>query len=420
MRLFKALVFIALYCTSSWVFCAENKLRVHGNQLFDHNDKPVTLRGFGLGGWLMPEGYMVEFPKPYQSPTGIWNAVVDLTDETTAKKIFELYEKNYVTESDIKAIKQWGFNSLRVAFNSHRLIPRQKQRVGKPLVYDDSGLTLLDKVVKWASKYELYVVLDMHGAPGAQSIHNIADAIEGALLWEKPDIYWPRTIQLWRDLATRYRDNPWVIGFDLLNEPMLPGTEELGGEKQAQHDNTALRELYKKITAAIREVDEGKKIVFVEGGFWANNFNDMLPPWDSNLVYTFHQYPPPLHKETFPTTLLAIMEKGYPVWFGEGGENWNKLKWNEWLEFNAAFTSMLEKETVGWNWWTTKKFTRVTQPWQCHLPEGFAKIKNYLSDNGPKPEKREAKRILMQFAENLATDKCTLVPEMVRSIGGKL
>lgn len=114
------------------------------------------------------------------------------------------------------------------------------------------------------------------------------------------------------------------------------------------------------------------------------------------------------------------MEKGYPVWFGEGGENWNKLKWNEWLEFNAAFTSMLEKETVGWNWWTTKKFTRVTQPWQCHLPEGFAKIKNYLSDNGPKPEKREAKRILMQFAENLATDKCTLVPEMVRSIGGKL
>lgn len=369
---------------------------------------------------MLPEGYMLEFPDPHSSPTRIRQAVVDLTDEAFANSFFQKFEKYYVTKDDLKQVKAWGYNSIRIAFNANRLLPPEKQHTGKALVFDESGMELLDQAVRWASQIGLYVVLDMHGAPGGQSKHNIADATEGALLWEKPDIYWPRTIALWEHLAQKYKDNAWVIGYDLLNEPMVPGSEELGGDKLDQHNNAPLRELYEKLSVALRRIDEGKKILFIEGGFWAQNLNGLMPPWDSNIVYAFHAYPAPATVDGLPKYVAQAYKKGYPIWFGEGGENYSRLKWKDWLAHNKAFTQMLEKETVGWSWWTTKKYSRTTQPWQCFLPEQFSLIKNYLAGHGPKPDKKVAKNILTKYVANLQTKNCQFIPEVIESLGGRL
>lgn len=398
---------------------AQNKLRVEGSSLLNAQGEKVVLRGFGLGGWMLPEGYMLRFPNPYSSPTRIREAVVALTDERTADDFFEQYEANYVTREDLAQVKAWGFNSVRIAFNANRILPPEKQKKPGKLVFDESGMALLDKAVRWSAQHELYVILDMHGAPGGQSAHNIADATDGALLWEQAEVYQPRTIALWETLAQRYNENPWVIGYDLLNEPILPGTEELGWEKLEQHDNRPLRDLYGRLTDAIREIDNGKKILFIEGGFWAQQFKDLTPPWDANMVYTFHAYPAPSKVEALPKYVAELHAAGYPIWFGEGGENYDDLEWERWLDHNRNFTNMLENETVGWSWWTTKKFSRTTQPWQCFLPEKFSLIHNYLSGHGPKPDKKVAKKILMQYVKNLETRRCQLIPEMVESIGGK-
>ena len=397
---------------------AKSHLSVLNNTIVDSSGNAIVLRGFGLGGWLMPEGYMLGFPKPHDSPGTIRSAVIDMTDESTATEFFLRYEENYVTEDDIAAIKSWGFNSLRLPFNADRIMPRKNQSKTTPYNYDQTGLALIDKLVNWATKHHLYVILDMHAAPGGQSKHNIADSGGIARLWEEPDVYWPQTIALWKMLADRYKSNPWVVGYDVLNEPMLPGTEELGGEKQDLHNNRPLRELYIEISKAIREVDQGTKILFLEGGFWGQNMKDLLPSWDQNTAYSYHAYPAPTSLDGIQSSVKNVIAEGHPVWLGEWGENWNNLDWQDWLIFNKKVTTLMEKELVGWSWWTTKKFGKVTQPWHCHYPEGFSVIQNYLLDRGPKPTKGFAKEVLLTMVDNLKSEKCSFVPSLVGSLGG--
>lgn len=399
---------------------AISKVRVAANQLVDEQGNRVVLRGFGLGGWLMPEGYMLDFPAPYDSPRTIRNAIVDMTDEATADEFFRRYEANYVTEQDVQQIAEWGFNSLRLPFNAERLMPRDLQPVKGPYVFDESGVALVDQLVAWATKYELYVILDMHAAPGGQSVHNIADSAGVAGLWLQPDIYWPQTIALWQMLAQRYRSNPWVIGYDVLNEPMLPGTEELGKDRMAEHDNSQLRQLYIELTKAFRAVDQGSKIMFLEGGFWGQNMNDLLPSWDDNTAYAYHAYPAPTSVTEFPVSVQAVLAADKAVWFGEWGENWNNLDWLPWLAFNQTVTSLMEEQLVGWSWWTTKKFGRSTQAWQCFHPEGFSVIHNYLANRGAKPDPKFAKPLLLQMADNLATERCYFNQHLIESLGGNV
>ncbi len=425
-KLAKTLIYTLITSLSSAIATAspqinlEPLIKVDGNKLVDTNNQPVVLRGFGLGGWLMPEGYMLGFKKPHDSPTGIRNAIIELTDEQTADEFFRRYERNYVTKSDIEHIAKWGFNSVRLPFNANRLMPPAKQNDARNYVYDESALQLIDNLVHWASEQKLYIILDMHAAPGGQSIHNIADSGGVARLWEEPEVYWPRTIALWQMLAKRYANNPYVIGYDVLNEPMLPGTEELGKDKQHLHDNMPLRELYIEISQAIRKEDHGNKILFLEGGFWGQNMKDLLPAWDKNTVYAYHAYPAPTSIEAFPKSVKDVMAAGHPVWFGEWGENWNALDWSQWLSFNSQITELMENNTVGWSWWTTKKFTYSTQAWQCHSPQGINIVQNYLNKRGPKPPKAMAKHVFLTMADNLATKKCYFNSALIKALGGKI
>jgi len=78
------------------------------------------------------------------------------------------------------------------------------------------------------------------------------------------------------------RNEPAVIGYDLLNEPI------------AHYFDTALlnprlEPLYRKIVAGIREVD--RKSHHLSGGAqWDTNFKVFGPPFDRKLAYTFHKY----------------------------------------------------------------------------------------------------------------------------------
>jgi endoglucanase len=87
---------------------------------------------------------------------------------------------------------------------------------------------------------------------------------------------------VWSDIARRYRDNPIVIGYDLLNEP-IPHFPQL------RKYNDRLEPLYRRITKAIREVDTNHAI-FIEAAQWDTNFKVFGPPFDTNVVYEFHDF----------------------------------------------------------------------------------------------------------------------------------
>jgi endoglucanase len=413
--------------TESQIATTRGALRARGKDIVDEAGNVVVLRGFGLGGWLVPEGYMLGNPGAKDSPRGIRAAIEAKIGSAKARAFFASYEQNYVSQADIQAITKWGFNSVRLPLNANSLLPNAGQPKAAPYLYDEAAFKPIDNLVSWCRAAGLYVILDLHAAPGAQNAHNIADSDGQARLWTEPEIYWPRTIDLWLKLAARYRDEPLVIGYDLLNEPMLPGAE-IGTTSQsngpwALHDNKPLRELYIAITRALRATGD-RKIVFPEAGFWAMNFKDLLPAWDDNLVYSFHFYPPPTSQKFFEGTDSAasfgpLFEANVPLWMGETGEwrqDWLKTR-ADWLADNERAVAFLRSANQGhaisWSWWTTKKFERETQPWSCHFPTEYSS----LLEHWDSASSSDAELALMKFARALSTPECTYHADLIGALG---
>src|SRR6266508_5788646 len=184
-----------------------------GKEFFSPEGKPLLLKGINLGNWLLPEGYMFKF-KTTNSPRLIQVAINELVGEEEARRFWKTYRDNYITREDIRFIKRSGFNSVRVPFNyrlfvSDGTVPR----------LEGPGYELLDRVVDWCRSEGLYVILDMHAAPGGQTGDNIDDSFAYPFLFESGESQ-ELTINIWRKIAARYRNEPGMIGYDLLNEPI--------------------------------------------------------------------------------------------------------------------------------------------------------------------------------------------------------
>jgi endoglucanase len=411
-------------------------LHTSGKDVVDGQGTVVQLRGFGLGGWLVPEGYMMGGDTwGATSPTAFRTKVIAKIGQANADQFFAAYVANYVTHDDIAAVKAWGFNSVRLPFNSNDLLPPASQPASPPFTYNEAAFKPIDDLAAWAKELGIYVILDMHCAPGAQNIRGHADAVDGiAHFWEQPAVYFTRAAELWAKLATRYRDNPWVIGYDLLNEPLLPGSVAPDGGTTAlgpwtQQNNMPLRMAYQQITDAIRKTGD-QKILFAEAGFWALNFKDLTPPWDSNMVYTFHFYPPPTNIGFFTGTdtgpsFNPVFAANVPMWNGETGEmnvstepltTWRTWQPADFATFLLFHKTLNKGHAASWSWWTTKKlkYERLSQPWSCTSPPEYEALRTTWDASTP----AVAQAGLMKLADALKTPNCQLLADIVTDLGG--
>jgi len=159
-----------------------------GREFVSPDGKPLLLKGINLGNWLLPEGYMFKF-KTTNSPRLIQAAINELVGEDEARQFSKTYRDNYIARADISFIKQSGFNSVRVPF-SYRLFVSDSRLEGP-------GYELLDRVVDWCRREGLYVILDMHAAPGGQTGDNIDDSFGYPFLFESPESQ-ELTVNLWQ------------------------------------------------------------------------------------------------------------------------------------------------------------------------------------------------------------------------------
>lgn len=361
----------------------------------------VLLQGFGIGGWLLPEGYMWGI-RTLDRPRQFEQAVADLVGEDDAREFWRLYHASFLTEDDVRAMKAFGADSIRIALLASRLQPRRGQPEKPPFVYSEDGFRWLDRVVEWAGRHDVGVIWDMHGAPGAQNAENIADSDGEARLWTEPEVYWPRLEELWVKIAERYAGNPAILGYDLLNEPLLARYEGV--------DPALLRKLYVRLTAAIRTVDP-HGLIFVEGDDWAQNFEALEPlDWDPHLVLAFHTYPPTSTAEGLERWAKLRREHRLPLWHGETGEQ------SAPFDLNRRATAFLNGAGVGWSWWTHKKIARRTQPWVCPPTRGFRRVLDYWQGRGERPSRDEAREWLFEQARRTHTSYCDFLPDMVRSL----
>lgn len=253
-------------------------LHTSGQDIVNEMGAKVFLKGVGIGNWLLPEGYMWKFGALGDRPRKIEKVVADLIGKEKAAHFWKTFRQNYITEADIKRIADLGFNSVRPALNSRLFLTEEENPV-----YIEEGFQLLDSLVAWCRKYRLYVIIDMHGAPGGQTGANIDDSPN-----DIPELfislkYQDQLVDLWVKIAKKYKDEPVVAAYDLLNEPLPVNT---GAADKYKH---LLEPLYKRITAAIRNVDP-RHMITLEGFNWSNDWSLFTQPFDDNVFYQFHYY----------------------------------------------------------------------------------------------------------------------------------
>lgn len=363
-----------------------------GTQILGPSGDPVLLRGFGLGGWLMPEGYMLHIPG-FGSPTSIRTQIEALIGKAGTDAFFEMYRANYVEEKDIAAIASWGVNHVRLPFHYAILYNPETE------AFREDGFTLLDTFLDWCRTHGLYVILDMHAAPGGQNDGNISDSDGTARLWIGPTAAanQDRIVAIWTEIARRYADEPLIIGYDLLNEPVLP--DGVPG--------SALRALYERLTEAIRAVDPNH-ILFIEGNWYATDFSALVPPFDDNMVYAFHKYWNGTDRQTIQYLLDLREQYQVPLWLGETGENSN-----DWF---YEVVQMVEDEGIGWNWWTHKKIATVTSPRSAPMTPDYRRVLDYWNGTAAKPRAAEAEAALLGQAAMLDLDSCDTRPGVLAAL----
>jgi endoglucanase len=375
---------------------------VKGKQFISPEGQPLLLKGINLGNWLLPEGYMFKF-KTANSPRLITAVINELVGEEEGRKFWKAYRDNYITREDIRFIKRAGFNSVRVPFN-YRLFVTE----GDPPALKGVGYELLDRVIQWCKSENVYVILDMHAAPGGQTGDNIDDSWGYPFLFDSPESQ-ELTVRLWAELAARYQNETIVIGYDLLNEPI------------AHHFDTArlnpkLQPLYQSITAAIRKTDK-HHIVFLGGAQWNTNFGVFGPPFDDKVAYTFHKYRIAPTQHEIQDYVDCSNSHNVPLWMGESGENSD-----EWIN---SFRTLLEKNGIGWCFWPYKKLDATTCVASIVKPEGWDAIADYANQprttfadvRQRRPPKEVATKALAEFLQNIQLHDCKVNAGYLQALG---
>jgi endoglucanase len=369
-------------------------LKAEGKKLVNGEGQEILLRGVGFGSWMLPEGYMWLFPEKGDRPRRIERMVKDLIGEKKAEQFWDIYYDRYTSEADIRQIAADGYNSVRVPINARFLIEHGEDETVR---YIQKRLKLIDDVITWCREHRLYVILDLHGAPGGQTGANIDDSE-----FDQPELFTNErnkriTIDLWRMLAERYKDEWIVAGYDLLNEPLPEWFSAY---------NDQVMPLYQEITKAIREVDD-RHMIILEGVHWASDWSIFNGKFDDNVMLQFHKYWNNPDTESIQIYLDKRAEWNVPIFMGEGGEN-NK-------EWYAGAFRLFEDHDISWNFWTWKKMGKDNSPCSVIMPSGWQQLIDYL-EGGEQPNGEAAERILWEYLHNISFENCLYLPEVSRSL----
>ena len=361
---------------------------------------PFQPRGVNLGNWLVPE--------PYMMGGGHSNEQIRLALQAAAgsKANFQTWQAawrdNYITAADIHRIKVLGFNTVRVPLDWRDFLGADAP----------TGFHSLDRLLAWCRAEGVYVLPDMHVYPdtvGKGSVFVRSDTEVS------PDL--DQVKAAWVAVARRYRNDPNILGYDLLNEP--PG----------YHDDR-LRPTYVQIRSAIRSVDTHHLIV-VE----PNVFSDLGTPghWflgepiDPDMAIAPHFYGgevPETIDADFPTDANHHNGRKYlnwqyasehhvPIFIGETGENSDA-----WIaRMVRLWRTGKDGVTAGVLYWTYKKpggarGDLVTVPWT----PGWEAVARYLQDGGSPPPNAYQAMLDMAAATNAKYE--TFHPNIAAALRG--
>ena len=330
---------------------------VKGRDFIAPDGQVLRLRGANLGFWLEPESYPMGIAPDYR-PSQYFDLFADLVGPDESRAFWRSYQDNFITRDDIQYLKRIGINSVRLPFN-YRLFADEYYLGSR----QRRGFELLDRAVGWCREAGIYVVLDMHCAPGTQAGWSTDDGyLQPWLFEDNGEESRRQLIDIWVSIARHYANEPAVLGYDLLGEPISQYCD-------TARINPRLEPLYKRVVSGIRKVDP-RHIIFLEGAFWARNFDVFGPPFAPRLAYSTHLY----DSTAEYTNLQYFIDFGrkyqVPVWLGEFGET--DAGWV------ALTRRRCESSGIGWCLWPIKKMDNDHDLLRIAQPAGFSEIQKFL------------------------------------------
>ncbi len=343
-------------------------VHAEGKRLVTPDGATFFVKGINLGHWLVPEGYMFGFNRKTEHPNQIRQLYERLLGAEGAARFWDRFRDTYIGEDDIRFIGAAGFNVVRVPLDSRLFIAPDRK-------FEGPGYALIDRLVGWAKASGLKVILDLHAAPGGQ-VGASHDAGSGFPLLFYSHANQDLTVQFWRTLAQRYGNDPTVLGYDLLNEPIAP-------HHDTKYLEPRLQPLLERLTKAIRDVAP-HQIIFIEGSRWGTSWHALGPPFAENLVYTYHSYWASPRRNTIQPQLNFRDRYNVPILIAETGE-----ATDDWI---VNFRSMHESYGIGWIFWPYKNLNQTTTVASVPMTPEWAEIvafaDRYADDkNAPPPSK---------------------------------
>jgi len=376
---------------------AQGFLHANGKNIVNGNGDNVILRGIGTGNWMIMEGYMMKTEGVAGTQHEFRAKLEETIGVAKTDSFFNVWLQNHMTRTDVDSMKVWGFNSVRVAMHYKWFTPPiEEEPVAGEITWINKGFVMIDSLLDWCADNKMYLILDLHGAPGGQGANaDISDYDPTKpSLWES-SANKAKTVALWYKLAQRYSNEQWIGGYDLINETNWTFPEG---------NNSQMRDLFGRITDTIRLVDNNH-IIFIEGNSFANDHSDLTPPWDDNMAYSFHKY----WSGTGPKDLewITSLRDTYnvPLWLGESGEN-----------SNTWYTDMIhlsESNNIGWSWWPVKK-EGINNVLKVPINDDYSNlIKYWKGEITTAPSIDEAFQAVLTWAENHKIENCTVMYDVI-------
>lgn len=375
---------------------------IEGPNLVKPNGERLFIKGTNLSNWMNPEGYMFDFGET-NSATRINRMLSELVGPTATKRFWKAFKDNYITKDDLLFIAQQGANTVRMPFNYRSFTDEDYMGVTSR----GDGFERIDTLVSWCREAGLYLILDMHDAPGGQTGYNIDDSYGYPWLFLEQDDE-DTFCNIWKKIAAHYASETQILGYELLNEPIAnywPEHEEL---------NKLLEPLYKRATAAIREVDKNH-IIILGAPQWNLNFSVFEDiRFDDKLMYTCHKYDGQ-PRENIKDFIAFRDSVNLPMYMGEIGHN--PEDWQE------SMCRLMEEVNIGYTFWPYKKVGN-----ECFAsivaPEGWERVKafaanprvGYFDIYRARPNQDSMKVVLNQFIENIKLKNCQVNQDYIRSL----
>ncbi len=325
-RTISLLLLVVFVCISSTRAVAPQEdafsfLSAKDTIIVDESGNQVVLKGCNLGNWFLLEMWMLAVDHgQFEDQYSFEKNLADRFGESEKNRLMELYRENWITPRDFKIIKSFGFIVVRLPFN-YRLL----QDEDKPFELKKDAFKWLDRAIEMAEAEGIYVILDMHGVPGSQSIDHPTGRTGQNKVWDENLSFGKQTTWLWGKIAQRYRGRKSVAGYDVINEPY--------GDFSADVRPDLFR-VFSNIYDAIREHDN-RHIIWAPAPIWGGHGFYGKPAehgW-TNVGFTEHHYPGLFGSETsksthgkffartIPAKQAEIEEANVPLFIGE----WNPV-----------------------------------------------------------------------------------------------